>query len=108
MIVSPYGGELVNLIVDEEQRRQLIDHTVDLQSIQLSARSMCDLEMLAVGGFSPLDRFLGKDDYQSVLENMRLSDGTVFPIPITLNKGSGRTERDFAHFSDPLPICVSR
>ncbi|MGH7844730.1 MAG: bifunctional sulfate adenylyltransferase/adenylylsulfate kinase, partial [Candidatus Binatia bacterium] len=51
---------------------------------QLSPRSLCDLEIMAVGGFSPLDRFMGQKDYESVLETRRLADGTLFPIPITL------------------------
>jgi sulfate adenylyltransferase len=52
--------------------------------VQLSERTVCDLELLATGAFSPLDRFMGRNDYQRVLEEMRLSSGHVFPIPITL------------------------
>ncbi len=52
--------------------------------MQISARSLCDLELLATGAFSPLDRFMGKADYERVLTEMRLSDGTLFPIPVTL------------------------
>ncbi|KAB8144681.1 bifunctional sulfate adenylyltransferase/adenylylsulfate kinase [Chloroflexia bacterium SDU3-3] len=55
-----------------------------LPSIQLSERALCDLELLATGAFSPLDRFMGKEDYQHVLDDMRLSNGYIFPIPITL------------------------
>ena len=50
----------------------------------ISLRSQYDLEMLAVGAFSPLDRFMGADDYRSVLGEMRLRDGTLFPIPLAL------------------------
>src|SRR5712664_718308 len=56
----------------------------DLPSVQLSARSVCDLELLATGAFSPLDRFMGSADYKHVLEEMRLASGFVFPFPITL------------------------
>jgi sulfate adenylyltransferase len=52
--------------------------------IQLSARNVCDLELLATGGFSPLTRFMGKADYQSVLTQMRLASGTLMPVPVTL------------------------
>jgi sulfate adenylyltransferase len=55
-----------------------------LPSIQISPRAVCDLEMLAVGAFSPLDRFLGEADFRGVLHDMRLANGTLFPIPVTL------------------------
>lgn len=53
-------------------------------SIRLSDRSICDLELLATGAFSPLDRFMGAEDYRRVLEEMRLANGALFPIPVTL------------------------
>ena len=56
----------------------------ELPTIKLSERAICDLELLAVGGFSPLDRFMGSADYGRVLEEMRLANGQLFPIPITL------------------------
>ncbi|MEM7348490.1 MAG: sulfate adenylyltransferase, partial [Chloroflexota bacterium] len=83
-LISPYGGELVNLIVDEEARPELVSKAKTLPSIQLSPRSLCDLELLAVGGFSPLKTFMGKADYDRVIEEMRLANGMVFPLPITL------------------------
>ncbi|MBE7530604.1 MAG: bifunctional sulfate adenylyltransferase/adenylylsulfate kinase [Chloroflexi bacterium] len=55
-----------------------------LPSVRLSDRSVCDLELLATGAFSPLDQFMSQADYQSVLDTMRLANGYVFPIPITL------------------------
>ena len=55
-----------------------------LPSLQLSERAVCDLELLATGAFSPLDRFMGREDHQRVLDEMRLASGHVFPIPITL------------------------
>lgn len=83
-LVSPYGGQLVNLLVSEEEKPELISKAKTLPSIQLSNRSLCDLELLAVGGFSPLDRFMSKADYDRVVEEMRLVRGTLFPMPITL------------------------
>jgi sulfate adenylyltransferase len=62
----------------------LVAYASTLPRFQLSARSICDLELLATGGFSPLDRFMGQADYQRVVNEMRLAGGTVFPIPITL------------------------
>jgi sulfate adenylyltransferase len=81
---SPYGGRLVNLMVDEEERTALRRYASGLPSIQLSSRSTCDIELLATGAFSPLERFMNKADYERVVGEMRLQDGTLFPIPLTL------------------------
>ena len=83
-LISPYGGELVNLIVSKEEREALQERSSHLPSIKISARSLCDLELLATGAFSPLDRFMAKGDYERVLTEMRLRNGTLFPIPVTL------------------------
>ena len=83
-LVAPYKGRLVNLVASGEERAQIMERASSLASIQLSARSLCDLELLATGAFSPLGRFMGKADYGRVVEEMRLADGTLFPIPITL------------------------
>jgi len=84
VVISPYGGELVNLVVTGEEREELIRRSSQYPSIKISPRAVCDLELLATGGFSPLDRFMGRADYNRVLTEMRLADGTLFPIPITL------------------------
>lgn len=83
-LISPYGGQLVDLVVEGEARQELLARSSRLPSIKISARSLCDLELLATGAFSPLDRFMGKADYERVLTEMRLRNGTLFPIPITL------------------------
>jgi sulfate adenylyltransferase len=83
-IIAPYGGALVNLVAGTQQRTELIREATQLPSLQLSPRSLCDLELMAAGGFSPVARFMSQLDYLSVLERMRLVDGTLFPIPITL------------------------
>lgn len=84
LLVSPYGGPLVSLMAGEDERAALVDRAKGLPSIQLPPRSMCDLELMAVGALSPLKTFLGRKDYLSVLESMRLADGTLYPIPVTL------------------------
>ena len=84
VLVDPYGGSLVNLVVPAEERDDLARRAAELPPVQISERSMCDLELLVTGGFSPLERFNGSADYARVLEDMRLADGTLFPIPITL------------------------
>ncbi|HEY72003.1 MAG: adenylyltransferase [Chloroflexi bacterium] len=83
-LIPPYGGELVDLLVSPGELARLKSYANKLPSIQLSTRAVCDLELLAVGAFSPLDRFMGKQDYQRVLDEMRLTSGHIFPIPITL------------------------
>jgi len=83
-LITPYGGKLVNLMVSNEERQELIERSKRLPSVQISARALCDLELLATGAFSPLDRFMKKADYERVLTEMRLTDGTLFPIPVTL------------------------
>ncbi len=85
MLTTPFhGNRLVDLLVSEEEKKELLSRVKHLRSLQISQRSVCDLEIMAVGGFSPLDRFMGEEDYRRVVEEMRLSDGTLFPIPVTL------------------------
>ena len=83
-LISPYGGKLVNLVVDGQEREELLARAPMLTSIKITMRNLCDLELLATGGFSPLTTFMGKADYDRVLREMRLADGTLWPIPITL------------------------
>ncbi len=83
-LIPPYGGRLINLVVSPEEREELLAESSRLPSIQISMRSLCDLELLATGGFSPLIGFMGRSDYERVLEEMRLADGTLWPIPVTL------------------------
>ena len=81
---SPYGGELIDLVVKGDEYEELLEKSSRLPSIQISQRALCDLELLATGAFSPLDRFMGKADYERVLTEMRLTNGILFPIPVTL------------------------
>jgi sulfate adenylyltransferase len=83
-LISPYGGKLINLLVSSDERAALVARSNQLPSFKISPRALCDLELLATGGFSPLDRFMGKADYDNVLHHMRLMDGTLWPLPITL------------------------
>ncbi|MBI1793551.1 MAG: bifunctional sulfate adenylyltransferase/adenylylsulfate kinase [Chloroflexi bacterium] len=84
-LISPYGGKkLVNLVLTGKEREEQLARTSKLSSIKITMRNLCDLELIATGAFSPLDRFMGKADYERVLHEMRLGDGTLFPLPITL------------------------
>ena len=83
-LIEPYGGKLIDLLVPERELADLKAYANTLYSVRLSPRSVCDLELLAVGAFSPLDRFMSEADHQSVLDKMRLQNGYIFPLPITL------------------------
>ena len=84
-LISPYGGsKLANLVLAGKERDEILARAPQLPSIKITMRNLCDLELLATGGFSPLDRFMGKADYERVLHEMRLSNGVLFPLPITL------------------------
>ncbi|HET8622443.1 MAG TPA: bifunctional sulfate adenylyltransferase/adenylylsulfate kinase [Gemmatimonadales bacterium] len=84
LLIPPYGGTLVDLRAPAEALPELRARAATLPSLQLSDRAVCDLELLATGAFSPLDRFLGRADYERVVADLRLADGTLFPIPVTL------------------------
>jgi sulfate adenylyltransferase len=83
MLISPCGDTLVDLL-KEEDFDDLKDYAGSLKSFQLSERSVCDLELIAVGAFSPLDRFVDRENYRRVLDEMRLTCGHLYPIPVTL------------------------
>jgi len=83
-LVSPHGGTLVNRFVDKSKADALRSEAASLPTITLSSKQACDLEMIAIGAFSPLTGFVGKADFEGICKNIRLADGTVWPIPITL------------------------
>ncbi|MHB0878876.1 MAG: bifunctional sulfate adenylyltransferase/adenylylsulfate kinase [Anaerolineae bacterium] len=84
VLIPPYGGQLVDLLVPAEELADARAYAGRLPSLQLSERCVCDLEMLANGSLSPLDRFMGQEDFRRVLDEMRLTSGHVFSIPVTL------------------------
>src|SRR6476620_8420079 len=83
-LINPHGGTLINREIQGTERDELLSKATTLQKIHLSSRQVSDLLMLAIGGYSPLDGFLNEADYTSVLDRMKLVDGVVWPIPITL------------------------
>jgi sulfate adenylyltransferase len=84
-LIEPYGGTLVQLLVGDDRRAEIQAQSRDWPSWNLTPRQICDVELLLNGGFSPLESFMNRADYESVCESMRLADGTVWPIPITLD-----------------------
>jgi sulfate adenylyltransferase len=82
---APHGGLLINLLVDAARAAELQQESKHYPSWDLTPRQVCDLELLMNGGFSPLTGFMGRKDYESVCSTMRLADGTLWPMPITLD-----------------------
>ena len=110
-LIAPHGGELVNLIVDDERATELKAASRDFPSWDLTERQICDLELLLVGGFSPLRGFMNKDDYDACLKDMRLADGNLWPMPITLNVSrelaEGLSEGDQLALRDPEGVMLA-
>lgn len=78
------GTELVPRLIPEDDLQNALENARSLPVISIGAREMADLELLAVGGFSPLTGFLGHDDYGSVVHSLHLTNGDPWSIPITL------------------------
>ncbi|BAY98376.1 sulfate adenylyltransferase [Tolypothrix tenuis PCC 7101] len=83
--IAPHGGQLVNRIATPEQREEFLSKAEFLPRVQLDERAVSDLEMIAIGGFSPLKGFMNQEDYDRVVTEMRLANGLVWSIPITLS-----------------------
>ncbi|HEU4407451.1 MAG TPA: sulfate adenylyltransferase [Polyangiaceae bacterium] len=82
--VPPHGGRLVDRAAPADRLADEIARAASLPTLRLDARALSDLHLVAVGGFSPLEGFLGRADYESVVRSMRLASGVFFPMPITL------------------------
>ncbi|MDQ2742845.1 MAG: sulfate adenylyltransferase [Chloroflexota bacterium] len=86
----PHGGTLINRFASPRDAERLLAETDSLPHIDLSARELSDVEMLASGGYSPLTGFMGEADYRSVVDTMRLTSGLPWTIPVTLSLHAGR------------------
>ncbi|MCS6960435.1 MAG: sulfate adenylyltransferase [Pseudanabaenaceae cyanobacterium SKYGB_i_bin29] len=84
-VIPAHGGTLVDRICTPTQRQALQEQSDRFPSLTLSEREISDLEMIAIGGFSPLTGFMGAKDYRSVVEDMHLDNGLAWSIPITLS-----------------------
>ena len=83
--ILPHGGELKHLLASEKEAEQLKAQALEWASLTLSERQVNELELILNGGFSPLDGYMSEADYRSVLSDMRLADGTLFPMPVCLD-----------------------
>src|SRR3981081_3778939 len=84
-LIAPHGGELIQLQVPDARVAELKAQSKDWPSWDLTARQLCDLELLMSGGFSPLRGFMNRADYEGVCKDMRLANGILWPMPITLD-----------------------
>jgi sulfate adenylyltransferase len=104
-LIRPYGGDLQNLVADEARASALKAESERFPSITLTQRQLCDLELIMNGAFSPLRGFMTRDIYTGVLQDMRLPDGLMWPIPICLDVPAGVAEKlpvgGYLRLSDP-------
>ena len=94
-VIAPYGGTLVNLMVADSERAAVKGNAT--KTIECSDRNACDVELLCVGGFSPLRGFMHQEDYNAVVSGHRLAAGQLFGLPIVMD-----TDRDDVVVGDKL------
>ena len=82
-LIEPHGGEVIDRVVGEKERSALEQRLASMPKIALPEQQQCDLEMIAVGAFSPLKGFMGADDFHAVCDRMQLANGLPWGIPIT-------------------------
>ena len=83
-MIAPHGGRLVDRIANDRDREDLESRAPEMPRLRLNEREVADIEMIATGAMSPLEGFMCRDDYTSVLDLMRLSSGLPWTLPITL------------------------
>ena len=84
-LIEPHGGKLVNCVVDEARAKELAAKAPSMPRVDLTPKQSCDLELIANGGYSPLNGFMGEADFKSVCKDMKLASGHVWSIPILLS-----------------------
>src|SRR5215207_1110938 len=83
--IAPHGGDLVDRVVPEEERRERLMEAAELPKVPLSLRALSDLQMISTGVFSPLEGFMLREEYESVVEDMRLDGGLAWSLPVTVS-----------------------
>ncbi|CAA9433909.1 MAG: Sulfate adenylyltransferase [uncultured Rubrobacteraceae bacterium] len=95
-IIAPHGGTLVDRTVAAEERQERLREAAELPRVSLGPRTISDLQMISTGVFSPLEGFMNKEDYERVVEDMRLTNGLAWSLPVTLaaSEDTARTLRE--------------
>ncbi len=101
-MIEPHGGKLVNRLMAEEKKKEILDNLDNYFKLKIANRYVSDCEMIAIGGFSPLTGFMGKEEAESVIEKMELSNGLLWGIPIVLPVD----EKTAAEFSEGDEIIL--
>jgi sulfate adenylyltransferase/3'-phosphoadenosine 5'-phosphosulfate synthase len=91
--IAPHGGALINRLASPAEARAIRDRLFMLPRLELGPRALADLDLIASGAFSPLEGFLGRADYDSVVERMRLASGLPWSIPVTLSAPPEQADR---------------
>lgn len=92
-LIRPHGGKLINRVLEEHEREIWLERAEQLPRVKLNSRQLSDVELIAIGAFSPLTGFMGRLDYQNVVENQRLANGLPWTIPVTLAVSEEDTKR---------------
>lgn len=103
MTIEPHGGRLVDGIVRGAARAEMLDRaTKEMKRLRLASQEIYDVELIATGAFSPLEGFMCREDYNSVVDTMRLENGTVWTIPIVLTA----SEKEAGNFKEGMDLAL--
>lgn len=91
-LIAPHGGELVLNMASEPEQAELQERSRSLPQVEVGSRQLADLEMLAIGAYSPLSGFMNRGDYLGSVDAMHLSNGLPWSVPITLPVGAKQAE----------------
>jgi sulfate adenylyltransferase len=110
-LIRPHGGKLINRTLEGRDLEQSLERAEKLPRLKLNSRQLSDVELIAIGAFSPLTGFMGKKDYESVVDNQRLENGLPWTIPVTLavskqESGRLRPSSDIALIDDSERIVA--
>src|ERR1700726_3063299 len=92
-LIRPHGGKLINRTLEGREREQSLERAEQLPRLKLNSRQLSDVELIAIGAFSPLTGFMGKQDYENVVDHQRLRNGLPWTIPRTLAVSKEESDR---------------